>query len=97
LRLQGSEWVVLQVRGLVLPSVTEFDRKLNSGVLERDRMMQIDMDDEQVDGAGWVLRTKERMKDSQLQLAIRIPEKAGRYDARRLPRKCSMRRFLSCS
>jgi hypothetical protein len=81
----------------VLPLVTEFDRELNSGVLERDRMMQIGMNDEQVDGAGWTLRTKEKMKDSQLQVGIRIPEKAGRYDARRLPRNCSMRRFLSCS
>jgi hypothetical protein len=37
----------------VLPSVTEFDRELNSGILERDRVMQIGMDDEQVDGTGW--------------------------------------------
>jgi hypothetical protein len=50
----------------VLPSVTEFDRELNSGVLERDRMMQIGMNDEQVDCEGWALRTKERIKDSQL-------------------------------
>jgi len=70
--------------------------------LERDRMMKMSVGDEQDVGAGWRYGRKRKKKDSQLQLNHQLYEKTGRkarcrYDAKRLPRDSSMRRFLSCS
>jgi hypothetical protein len=53
--------------------------------LERDRMMQVDMDDEQVDGAGWRYGRRKGRRILSFTLPIVAEKAVGRYDAGWLP------------
>jgi hypothetical protein len=74
------------------------DRMLTSGVLERDKTMQVGMDDEQVDDAGWRYGRRKGRRILSFMLPILSPrrqQEGTMLDG--LRRSAFKRRFLSCN
>jgi hypothetical protein len=89
--MQGSEGLLCRYEVLCCASVTEFGRTAGFQVfLERDRTMEMGIDDEQ-DGD-----TDERERGGRI-LSFRLSFSfTRRQEGAMLPQSDSMRRFLSC-
>jgi hypothetical protein len=75
MRMQGSEDFVCRYEVSCCLRLRSWIECLVQVFLERDRMMQVDMDDEQVDGAGWRYGRRKGRRILSFTLPIVLPRR----------------------